>query len=83
MQRAQRSLQVLGVALEVKQSIGEGRLQLGGALSRGRVDGDLVERSHVVCVCETIIRNCRRREEGEEGRRRRRSGGEREIEIAD
>lgn len=46
LQRAQRSLQILGVALEVVKSVGERGLQLRRALSRSRVGSNLVERSH-------------------------------------
>lgn len=48
LQRAQRGLQVLGVALEVEKSISERGLQLRRALPRGRVGSDLVEGSHDV-----------------------------------
>jgi hypothetical protein len=53
LKRAEGSLQVLGVALKVEKSVGEGGLQLGRALPGGRVGGDFVEGSHDVCVCET------------------------------
>lgn len=50
LKRAEGSLQVLGVALKVEKSVGEGGLQLGRALPGGRVGGDFVEGSHDVCV---------------------------------
>lgn len=53
LKRAERSLQVLGVALKVEKSVGEGGLQLRRTLPRGRVGSDFVEGSHDVCVCET------------------------------
>lgn len=55
LQRAQRRLQVLGVVLEVVQSIGERGLQLGGALSRRGVGGDLVEGSHDCAVQTGVV----------------------------
>lgn len=52
LQRTQGGLQVLGVALEIIQSIGERGLQFGGVLSRRRVGSDLVEGSHD-CALQT------------------------------
>jgi hypothetical protein len=50
LKRAQGSLQVLGVALKVEKSVGEGGLQLRRALPRGRVGSDFVDGSHDVCA---------------------------------
>lgn len=43
LQRSQGNLEVGGVGLEVEESLGDARLELGGVLPRGAVGSDLVK----------------------------------------
>lgn len=47
LERSQSSAEVGDVGLEVEESVSDRALQLGGALPRGAVGGDLVESGHV------------------------------------
>ena len=57
LQRSQGNLEVGGVGLEVVESLGDARLELGGVLPRGAVGSDLVQGlgAHFDGWCDYVI----------------------------